>query len=81
MQLTAQELIYVATALRAEAHRANVQASDPQCESSRAIFADAAKVYAELAGKLTRIAEGSRSEQVNEGPSISRIPTQPWTHR
>jgi hypothetical protein len=53
----AQELIYAATALRAEFHRAKVQATDPQYESSRAIFESAAKAYEELAGKLTRIAE------------------------
>ena len=57
MQLSAQELIYAASALRAQARRAEGQAADPQFESSRAIFADAAKVYDALAGKLTWIAE------------------------
>jgi hypothetical protein len=56
-ELTAQELLYAAGALRAEARRAERQASDPQFESCRAIFEGAARVYDELAGKLTRIAE------------------------
>jgi len=55
-QLTAQELIYAATALRAEARRAEQQAIDPQYQCSRAIFETAAKAYAELADKLTHIA-------------------------
>lgn len=55
-QLTAQELIYAATALRAEAWRAEQQARDPQYQCSRAIFESAAKAYAELADKLTHIA-------------------------
>lgn len=55
IQLSAQELIYAATALRAEAYRAKVQAADLQYQSSRRIFEDAAKVYEELAGKLTLI--------------------------
>jgi len=42
-QLTAQELIYAATALRAEARRAEQQAGDPQYVSSRPIFEKAAK--------------------------------------
>ncbi|MGB6486254.1 MAG: hypothetical protein WBE91_05170 [Steroidobacteraceae bacterium] len=56
-ELTAQELIYAASALRAEARRAERQAADPQFESVRAIFEKAAKTYDELARKLTRIAE------------------------
>ncbi len=56
-ELTAQELIYAANALRAEARRAEQQAADPQYESSRVLFEDSAKVYDRLAGKLTRIAE------------------------
>jgi hypothetical protein len=57
-QLTAQELVYAASALRAEARRAERQAADTQFESCRTIFEGAAKTYDELAGKLTRIAEG-----------------------
>jgi len=57
LQLTAEELTYAATALRAEACRAKAQAGDPQYQSSRALFEDSARVYNELAGKLTRIAE------------------------
>lgn len=56
-QLTAQELIYAATALRAEARRAERQAADPQYQSSRPLFEGAAAAYDELARKLTRIAE------------------------
>jgi hypothetical protein len=57
IQLSAKELIYAATAPRAEAYRARMQAADPQYVSSRAIFEDAAKVYEAFARKLTRIAE------------------------
>lgn len=55
-QLTAQELIYAATALRGAAMRAEQQAKDPLYQSSRALFESAAKTYAELAEKITRIA-------------------------
>jgi hypothetical protein len=55
--LTAQELVYAASALRAEARRAERQAADPQYESMRSLFESASKAYDELAGKLTRIAE------------------------
>lgn len=57
LQITAQELVYAASALRADARRAELQAADPQYESSRALFEEAAKCYAALAEKLTRIAE------------------------
>ena len=60
LQLTAQELTYAATALRALAHRVSEQAADPQYQSSRTVFADAAKVFEALAGKITRIAEALR---------------------
>jgi len=56
-QLTAQELIYAATALRAEARQAEQRSEDPGFESSRTVFQEAAKCYDELAGKLDRIAE------------------------
>ena len=56
-QLTAQELIYAANALRAEARRAERQAADPQYQSSRPLFESAAEAYDDLAGKLARIAE------------------------
>jgi hypothetical protein len=57
LALTAQKLTYAASALRAEARRSELQAADPQFQSSRVIFADSARVYDELAGKLTRIAD------------------------
>ncbi|MGH8290626.1 MAG: hypothetical protein ACREV7_16670 [Steroidobacteraceae bacterium] len=56
-ELTSQELVYAATALRAEARRAAQQAADPAFHASRVIFEDSALVYDALAGKLTRIAE------------------------
>jgi hypothetical protein len=56
-QLSAQELIYAASALRAEARQAERQAADPQFESCRALFESTARAYDELAGKLTRIAD------------------------
>ena len=55
--LTTQELTYAATALRELEYRNAQQAADPQYQGSRAMFEHAAKVYDELAGKLTRIAE------------------------
>jgi hypothetical protein len=55
--LTAQELIYAASALRAEARRAERQAADPNFESCRALFEQSARAYDALAEKLTRIAE------------------------
>lgn len=57
LQLTGQELIYAANALRAEARRSERQAADPQFESCRALFESTARAYDELAGKLDRIAE------------------------
>ena len=57
MQLTAQDLTYAARGLRVLTQRAQEQARDPQFESSRAIFEEAARVYEALAGKLARIAE------------------------
>lgn len=60
LQLTGQELIYAASALRAEARRAERQAADPQFESCRALFENAAREYDDLAGKLARIAEALR---------------------
>jgi hypothetical protein len=56
MQLSAQELTYAATALRADAFRLKAQAADPQYRSSQALFERAVNAYEELAGKLTRIA-------------------------
>jgi hypothetical protein len=76
--LTPQDLTYAATALRAEAHRAERQAVDPQYESSRAIFEDAAKVYEALAGKLTRIAEALTPKGE---PSNSRRRLSPSAYR
>lgn len=57
LQLSTQELVYAASALRAEARRAERQAADPTFHASRAIFEESAQVYDALAGKLTRIAE------------------------
>ena len=56
-QLTAQDLIYAASTLRAEARRVERQAGDPQFESSRNIFECAARAYDELPGNLTQIAD------------------------
>lgn len=58
LALTAQELVYAASALRAEARRSERQAPDQQFESVRAIFTNSAETYERLAGKFTRIAEG-----------------------
>jgi hypothetical protein len=56
-ELTAQELIYPAFALRGEAHRARREAADPQFESCRAVFEKSSAAYDALAGKFTRVAE------------------------
>lgn len=69
LQLTAQELIYAASALRAEARRAERQAVDPAFHATRAIFEDSAQVYDALAGKLTRIAEQLTCAARHDSPS------------
>jgi hypothetical protein len=71
-RLTAQELVYAASAMRAEARRAAQQAADPQYQCSRAIFEHAAKVYGELAGKLDRIAQ-SRATLERTWPNPERV--------
>lgn len=53
-ELSAQELIYAATALRAEA---TVEAADPQLESCRALFEQSSACFDALVGKFTRVAE------------------------
>lgn len=65
-QLSAQELIYAASALRAEARRAERQAIDPQFESCRTLFENSARAYDGLATKLDRIAAA-----VNASPAVS----------
>lgn len=55
-EITAQELLYAASALRAEARRAEQQAADPTFHSSQKLFEESAKVYDALAHKLSRIA-------------------------
>jgi len=45
-----------ASPLRGDAYRLKAEAADPQYESCRTIFENAAKLYEDLAGKLTRIA-------------------------
>lgn len=57
LELTAQELIYGATALRAEARRSAEQGSDPKFESTQEIFRKAALGTETLAEKIQRIAE------------------------
>lgn len=57
LKLTTQDLTYAASALRAEARRAERQAADPQFESCRALFENSSRAYDDLAGKLDRIAK------------------------
>lgn len=57
LELTAQDLTYAATALRAAARRAQGQAADPAFHASREVFRDAAGAYDALAEKLDRMAE------------------------
>ena len=53
--LTAQDLVYAAAALRADARRAERQAADPQHISSRAVFEHAARGNDALAAKFDAI--------------------------
>ncbi len=57
LQLTRQDLLYAATAMRREARWSLTQAANPQYGSTRAVFGDAAHAKEELAQKIQRIAE------------------------
>ena len=57
LDLTAQELIYAATALRAEAQRSAARGSDPQFGSTQEVFRDAASSTAALAEKFQAVAD------------------------
>jgi hypothetical protein len=57
LELTAQELIYAATALRAEARQSAEQGSDPQYESTQEVFRRAARGTEALSEKIQRIAD------------------------
>lgn len=70
LQLTAQDLVYAASALRAEARRAERQAADPAFESCRALFEDSARSYDALAEKLTQIAERIRGVAAPKGKTL-----------
>ena len=60
--LTAQDLIYAAAALRADARRAEREAADPQHVSSKAVFEHAARGNDALAAKLDAIAKALTAE-------------------
>jgi hypothetical protein len=70
LQLTAQELVYAATALRAEARRAEQQAADPTYHATRVLFKNSARACDGLAEKLTRIAE----QLTHEASVATRFP-------
>jgi hypothetical protein len=57
LQLSFQELIYAATALRQQARWSEKQASDPQFGTTREVFANSARAQYELAAKIQRIAD------------------------
>ena len=57
MQLTFQELIYAATALRQQARWSEKQAADPQYGTTREVFANSARSQDELAAKIQRSAD------------------------
>jgi len=57
LDLTAQELIYAATALRAEARRSAEQGTDPQYGSTQEVFRRAARDTEDLAEKFQRVAD------------------------
>src|SRR5438445_6906891 len=59
--LSAQDLIYAATALRVEARRAEAQAADPQYISSRQVFERSARIAGALAAKFDAIAKAVSS--------------------
>ena len=54
--LSAQDVIYAASALRGEASRAEATAHDPAYQSSARAFEHAAETYRALATKFDRIA-------------------------
>ena len=60
--ITAQDLVYAAAALRADARRAERQAADPQYASSRHVFEHAARGNDALAAKLDAIAKALTAE-------------------
>lgn len=55
-KLTAQEVLYAASALRAEARRPERHAADPQFEPCRALLAGTAEAYDALAVRVDRMA-------------------------
>ena len=57
LKLTAQELFYAATALRAEARRSLERGNDPQYGSTQEVFREAARGTDALAEKIQRIGE------------------------
>lgn len=75
LQTTAQELVYAAGALRAEARRAERQAADPQYESCRALFEGASRAYDALARKLAGIAEKVQEGSCWQRKSAPRVRT------
>ena len=60
LELTAQELIYAATALRAETRRSAERGRDPQYGSTQEVFREAARGTDALAEKIQGIAERVR---------------------
>ena len=56
-ELTAQELFYAATALRAEARWSSERGNDPQYGSTQEVFREAARGTDALAEKIQRIGE------------------------
>ncbi len=60
LELNYQELLYAATALRAEAVRGEQAAADPKYGSTRGLFRESAARTRELAEKFDRVAAGIR---------------------
>lgn len=57
LQLTFQELLFAATALRQQARWSERQAADPKYGSTREVFRTSARSQDELAAKIQRIAD------------------------
>lgn len=76
LELSYQELLYAATALRAEAAHGDQTAADPAYESTRGLFRESAARTRELAAKFDQVAGGVRrpmEERHTDNPNWRRF--------
>lgn len=71
-QLSSQDLIYAATALRVEAHLTEQRAQEPRYGSTCRVFKEAAAHKRELAERVQRIAEMVRAMERPAARSVAR---------